>query len=81
VAFTAQALLLWYLHSRKYTGAMRVGSTLLRAILGSAVAGLVVFFLMQLPFSGFLLALGSLVLGSLIALPFIWPEVKVLIKL
>jgi putative peptidoglycan lipid II flippase len=81
VAFTAQALLLWYLHSRRYPGAMRVGSTLLRAILGSAVAGLVVFFLMQLPFSGFLLALGSLVLGSLIALPFIWPEVKVLIKL
>jgi putative peptidoglycan lipid II flippase len=81
VAFTAQAFLLWYLLSRKFPGVILVGSTLLRTLLGSAVAGLVVFFLMQLPFPGILLALGSLVLGSLIALPFIWPEVKVLIRL
>lgn len=81
VAFTAQALLLWYLHSRRFPGIMRVGSTLLRALLGAVTAGLVVFFLMQLPFSGILLALGALVLGGLIVLPFIWPEVKVLIRL
>jgi putative peptidoglycan lipid II flippase len=81
VAFTAQALLLWYLHSRRFPGVMQVGSTLLRTLLGSAAAGLAVFFIMQLPISGVLLALGSLALGSLIALPFIWPEVKVLIRL
>jgi hypothetical protein len=54
---------------------------LLRALLGAVIAGLVVFFLMQLPFSGVLLALGSLVLGGLIVMPFIWPELKVLIRL
>jgi putative peptidoglycan lipid II flippase len=81
VAFTAQALLLWYLHNRRFPGVLRVGSTLLRALLGAVIAGLVVFFLMQLPFSGVLLALGSLVLGGLIVMPFIWPELKVLIRL
>jgi putative peptidoglycan lipid II flippase len=81
VAFTFEALLLWFLHNRSFPGVMRVGSTLLRALLGSAVAGLGVYFLMQLPFSSILVALGALVIGSLIALPFIWPEVRVLIKL
>lgn len=81
VAFTAQALLLWYLHSRRFPGVMSSGSTLLRVLVGAAIAGLVVFFLMQLPISGILLAVGSLALGGLIVLPFIWPEVKVLVRL
>ena len=81
VAFTAQALLLWYLHSRRFPGVLSSGSTLLRVLVGAAIAGLVVFFLMQLPISGILLAVGSLVLGGLIVLPFIWPEVKVLVRL
>jgi putative peptidoglycan lipid II flippase len=81
VAFTAQALLLWYLHSRRFPGVLSSGSTLLRVLVGAAIAGLVVFFLMQLPISGILLAVGSLVLGGLIVLPFIWPEVKVLVRI
>jgi putative peptidoglycan lipid II flippase len=81
VAFTAQALLLWYLHSRRFPGVLSSGSTLLRVLVGAAIAGLVVFFLMQLPISGILLDVGSLVLGGLIVLPFIWPEVKVLVRI
>ncbi len=81
VAFTCEALLLWFLHNRRFPGVLRVGPTLLRALLGSAIAGLAVYFLMQLPFSSILLALVSLAMGSLIALPFVWPEVKVLIKI
>jgi putative peptidoglycan lipid II flippase len=81
VAFSIEALLLWFLLNRKYPGVLRVGSTLLRALIGSAVAGLVVFFLMQMTASSLLLAVGSLAIGGLIALPFAWPEVKLLIKL
>jgi putative peptidoglycan lipid II flippase len=81
LAFTFQALLLWYLLNRKFPGVLQMGSTLLRALLGSAAVGLAVFLLMQLPLPGLLVALGSLVIGGLVALPFAWPEVKLLIKL
>ncbi len=81
LAFSIEALLLWFLLNRRYPGALKVGSTLLRALIGSTVAGLVVFFLMQIAASSLLLALGSLAIGGLIALPFAWPEVKLLIKL
>lgn len=81
LAFSIEALLLWFLLNRKYPGTLRVGSTLLRALIGSTVAGLVVFFLMQIAASNLLMALGSLAIGGLIALPFAWPEVKLLVKL
>ena len=80
-AFTLQSLLLWYLLNRRFPGITKVGSTLLRAIIGSGAAALVVYLSMQLPFSNLLVSLGSLVLGGLVALPFIWPELKLLIKL
>jgi len=81
LAFSIEGLLLWFLLNRKYPGVLRVGSTLLRAFVGSAVAGLIVFFLMQIAASSLLLALGALALGGLIALPFAWSEVKLLVKL
>jgi len=80
-AFTVEALLLWYLHNRNFPGVLRVRPTVLRTLLAAVVAGLVVFFIMQLPFPSLLLAVGGLVIGALIVLPFIWPEVKVLIRL
>jgi hypothetical protein len=46
------------------------------------VAGaLLVYGLMLLPFPALLLALAALAAGGLLVLPFIWPEVKLLIKL
>jgi putative peptidoglycan lipid II flippase len=81
VAFTLQALLLWYLLKRRYRGVTRVGRTLLRALAASAAAGLVVILLAQLPFSNILVSIGALLLGGLAALPFIWPEVKLLLRL
>jgi putative peptidoglycan lipid II flippase len=81
LAFTFQALLLWYLLNRRFPGVVQVGSTLFRALLGSTAVGLAVYLLMQLPLPGLLVALGSLVIGGLVALPFAWPEIKLLIKL
>jgi putative peptidoglycan lipid II flippase len=80
-AFTLQSLLLWYLLNRRYPGVIRVGPTLLRAVLGSAAAALVVLLVTQLPFSNLLVIFGALLLGALAALPFIWQEVKLLIRL
>jgi hypothetical protein len=52
-----------------------------RAAFVAAAAGLVVFGLMRLPFSDLPLAVGSLAVGGVSALPFIWPELKLLVKL
>jgi putative peptidoglycan lipid II flippase len=81
LAFTGEALLLLFLLNRRSPGLLRVGSTLARAGFVAAGAGLVVFGLMRLPFSDLPLAVGSLALGSVSALPFIWPELKLLVKL
>jgi putative peptidoglycan lipid II flippase len=81
VAFTLQSLLLWYLLNRRYPGVTRVGRTLLRALAASATAALVFLLLMQLPFSNIVVSLGALLLGGLAALPFIWPEIKLLLRM
>ncbi len=81
LAFTSQALLLLWLQSRRTGGILSVRSTLLRVISASLIAGLVVVGLLQLPFSALLLAAFSLVVGGLLVLPFIWPELRLLIKL
>jgi len=81
IAFTSEALLLLYLLNRKLPGILQVRGTLLRVLVGSAVGGLVVLALLQLPLSALPLALGALVMGGLLTLPFIWPEVKMLARL
>jgi putative peptidoglycan lipid II flippase len=81
VSFTGEALLLLYLLNRRQPGILRAGKTLLRVTLASMGAALLVFGLMQLPLPALPLSLGALMLGSLCILPFIWPEVKLLVKL
>ena len=81
VAFTLQSLLLWYLMNRRYPGVTKVGRTLLRALLAAAAAAAVVLLLMQLPFNNLLVSIGGVLLGGLAALPFIWQEVKLLLRL
>jgi putative peptidoglycan lipid II flippase len=80
-AFTAEALFLLILLNRKSPGLLRVGDTLARAALVAAGGALLVFALLRLPFSGILLAMGGLAVGGLTTLPFIWPEVKLFIKI
>lgn len=81
VAFTLQSLLLWYLLNRRYPGVITIRRTLLRAFISAAAAATVVFLVMQLPFSNLILSLAALVLGGVVVLPFIWQEVKLLIRL
>ena len=81
LAFTFEALLLWYLLKRCFPGRLAVGGTLRRALAGSAVAALLALGAMQLPLPGIPLALGAAGIGALGALPFIWPEMKLLLRL
>lgn len=81
LAYTSQALLLLWLQSRRTGGILTVGPTLLRVILGSLLAGLLVIGLLQLPLPSLLLAVFSLGAGGLLILPFILPELRLLIKL
>lgn len=87
-AFTLEAALLLYLLNRRFPGLMAVGKTFLRVILVSATVGVGAFFLLQL---GFIVNLseymnaaataGVLVLGLVVVVPFILPELKLWLRL
>jgi putative peptidoglycan lipid II flippase len=83
LAFTGEAILLWYLLNRKYPGVARVGSTLQRVIPVAILCGLLVFILLKLPVQGssFFFGVVALAIGGLLALPFILPELKLLAKM
>ncbi|MGW8224602.1 MAG: lipid II flippase MurJ, partial [Anaerolineales bacterium] len=83
LAFTGEAMLLLYLLNRKFPGLLLLRKTLLRVTLASLTAGLLVYLLLSLPspIPALIQASGALGLGGLAVLPFIWPEVKLLLKL
>ncbi len=88
IAFTSEALLLLWLLSRRTEGLLRVGRTLGRAALGALGSGLAVYWVLSLVLTGALsmvtstlVALGVLAGGLLLVLPFIWAELKLLVRL
>jgi len=80
-AFTLEALLLLWILNRRFPGVLRVRATLLRALLASLAGAALTAAVMQLPLPTLLSALAGLAAGGLLVLPFIWPEIKILIKL
>ncbi|MEA3440934.1 MAG: murein biosynthesis integral membrane protein MurJ [Chloroflexota bacterium] len=82
IAFTAEALLLWALLNRQFPGVANSRSTLRRVLPGTLIAGAVAFgILLLLPAPALISSAAALVVGGLVVLPFIWPEIKLLIKL
>jgi putative peptidoglycan lipid II flippase len=81
IAFTSEALLLFYLLRRRYPGVTQMGKTLPRVIFGTIISSLVALTLVKLPLPQFPLAVATLGLGMIVMLPFIWPEIKMLINL
>lgn len=86
LAFTLEALVLLWLLERSYPGLLQVGAAPLRAGGGMLVGGLAAFFIGGLLpggglFMQLLLAAGGMAAGAALALPFIWPEMKLLFKL
>ena len=85
LAFTSQALLLLALLNRRYPGLLDLrgplGRTLLRVGLASLGGALLAWLVMQLPYSQLILALAGMAIGGLAVLPFIWPELRLLLRL
>jgi putative peptidoglycan lipid II flippase len=81
LSFTSEALLLLFLLNRQVPGVLRVGPALLRAAAVAFAGGLFTWGLMLLPLPGLPLALGALALSGLASLPFIFPEVRLLLNL
>jgi putative peptidoglycan lipid II flippase len=87
-AFTLQLILMLWLLNRKYPGFAQARSTLQRAIPATlAAAGLVALLYQVLPIQSagtlmkIVLATGAMGLGGLLVLPFIWVEIKLLVRL
>lgn len=82
LTFTAQALLLLFILNKRFPQTLEVRSTLLRAGLGAGLGMLVALGVMQVaPLPAVFTALGAMAVGGLVALPFIWQEVKSLVRL
>jgi len=83
IAFTSEALLLLWILNRRFRGILKLGSTLSRVILACVASGLVTWLVMNLPMPipSIFISLGALAAGGFVALPFIYPEIRILIKL
>ena len=82
VAVIGESCCLFYWLNRDTPGILKANTTLLRVILVSSVGGMLTFGLLHyLPLSDLPRALAALTIGGLLILPFIWPEVKLLVKL
>ncbi|MEX2143908.1 MAG: murein biosynthesis integral membrane protein MurJ [Anaerolineales bacterium] len=82
IAFTGEALLLLWLLKRSYPSLLRSRDTLLRVAAASVLGGLVALALLEFaPIPALFAALLGLVIGTLITLPFILPELKVFAQL
>jgi len=82
ITFTAQAIVLLSLQNRKFPGLLNMDGTLVRAMLAAIAAGLVACAGMRfLPLSALFSALVALAAGAAAALPFVWKEIRLLLKL
>ena len=83
LAYTGEALLLWYLLNKRFPGVVAVRTTLVRVIPVALLGGLVAYGILQLslPVSGIILGVVALGVGGLLVLPFITPELRLLTKM
>lgn len=82
IAFSIQAIVLLALLNRKFPGLLDMRGTLPRAILAAVISGLAAWAGTRfLPLSSLMAVLLALVAGLIVALPFIWKEVRLLLRL
>jgi len=81
ISFSLEATFLLILLNRRYAGIFRIQKTLIRIILVSIFAALFTIFLLMLPLPPLPLTIITLAIVGLGIIPFILPELKILIKL
>jgi peptidoglycan biosynthesis protein MviN/MurJ (putative lipid II flippase) len=80
VAYTTEALILWWLHNHRMPGVLQVSGTLKRAVPAALLGTAVVYGVLQLPLAipVLFLGVGGLLAGGLVVLPFVWKEIRLL---
>ncbi|MCH7588113.1 MAG: murein biosynthesis integral membrane protein MurJ [Chloroflexi bacterium] len=82
LAFSMEALFLVILLRTQYPKILDHGRAIRRIVLGSITGGLTAYVLLNaLPGPGLIIASLALLAGGIAALPFIWPELRQMIKL
>ncbi|HET6846429.1 MAG TPA: lipid II flippase MurJ [Anaerolineales bacterium] len=82
ITFTTQALILLALMNRRYPGLLDVASTAWRAVLAAAAAGAAGFAALRyLPLGGAAVAMVALLAGAAVAVPIVWRELRMLMRL
>lgn len=82
VAFTSEALLLWFLLNRRLPQPVQAGGAFLRGFAGLLTAGVVVFAVSRAPFpSAIPLSIAAMAAGTLAAIPWVWKELQLLLHL
>ena len=81
ISFTCEALLLWILLTRQRQKSWQIKPTFLRALIATGLSGLAAWALLLLPYSQLILAVCAGSLGVLIILPWVLPEIKLLLRL
>lgn len=84
LAFTSQAVLLLALLNRRMIKRLSLGMSLPRALLAAVIGGGVVFLVSRLPLSAsqpLIMGVIALAAGGLVAVPPIWKEIRLLLRL
>jgi putative peptidoglycan lipid II flippase len=82
IALLIEAIILFGWLSKRMHEPLRVWSAVGKGILAALLGGIMAYFVaLYLPGSAVLTALIGMLIGGLVALPFIWSEVKLLVKL
>jgi putative peptidoglycan lipid II flippase len=82
IALLLEAILMLAWLSRKLHESFHISSAVIRGILAAIVGGAITYAVaVYLPGSAVLTALIGMVIGGLVALPFIWSEIKLLLSL
>lgn len=82
VAFTMETVLLFYVLSRKYPGILTISGTLPRVVIGTIFSTVAALLVINVPLAPeLIMAVASALVGIVVIIPFIVPELKLLLKI
>ncbi len=82
IALLVESFVLFHWLSQRTHEPLHIGSSVTKGLVAAIIGGLIAYTLaLYIPGSAVVTALLGMVIGGLVALPFIWPEAKLLLKL